>query len=419
MTSLSIVVIVLSNAITVILMVIVLSVPLYFDISLYSCFDLSKLTILYLLVFLGSLLWCLKFEKFRIRGIGVAVMGLLGATALSTIFSVHPYVSLVGTHKRYGGLVSLCVYVLLFFMVVRFVSRRRVESFVSVIILSAVVSSVFGLWQAIDAKYGLGFMHWSTDFGFEYRVASTFGHPAFFSAFLIMVIPLVLVRLVERKWLYIPILCLLLYSLYETKTRASYIGLFVSVLLFCWLVRGRFVSFSRVCVVFLVIMGALVFSGSSSILTRFSEEVEGGKLSGTALNRWFQYKTAAKIMTDYPVFGIGCDTLGMVYPRYFKGQANINFENQNRIHNVMLEIVVTSGVVGLIAYIWFAGAWLRMILKGFLRSPAKGDSHLLLAGLTSGIVAYFVQNQFSFGHIPIIMLFWVFLGLTVVVCDRG
>jgi len=39
-----------------------------------------------------------------------------------------------------------------------------------------------------------------------------------------------------------------------------------------------------------------------------------------------------------------------------------------------------------------------------------------LAGLTSGIVAYFVQNQFSFGHIPIIMMFWVLLGLTVVVC---
>ncbi|MFQ5685966.1 MAG: hypothetical protein ACE5GV_04835, partial [Candidatus Scalindua sp.] len=43
-----------------ILLVIIIAVPLYFDIHLHSVFDLSKITILYVLTFAMLAIWSIK-----------------------------------------------------------------------------------------------------------------------------------------------------------------------------------------------------------------------------------------------------------------------------------------------------------------------------------------------------------------------
>lgn len=414
----------MNNAIITILMVIVISVPLFFDNSLYSCFDLSKVSLLYLLVAVASALWCFKIimsekiGRFRLPVLGLPVVASLIATGLATIFSVSPYISLVGTHKRYGGLISAVIYALLFFMVVRFVKRRHVDSFVTVIIVTAVIGSVFGIIQKYCPVYT-----WSTDFGCGGggRAASTFGHPAFYSAFLIMTVPLVLCRMFDgcnKKTaliLYVPVFLILLFAFYQTKTRASFVGLIVSICFLCFVVRKQVFVIKGIRIGgFIAILGiaGICLYMENSLISRFLDDIKGGKLSGTSLERLVIYKTSLKIISDHPVLGIGPDTLGMIYPRYYTD--DVAFVNQNRVHNGILDITLSLGFLGLAAYICLFFAWLRMVVSGFLRGPA--DSHTLLAGLASGTIAYLVQNQFSFGHVPIIMLFWVMLGLSVVLC---
>ena len=53
-----------------------------------------------------------------------------------------------------------------------------------------------------------------------------------------------------------------------------------------------------------------------------------------------------------------------------------------------------------------------MVWKGCKKEG--GADKILIIGLCSGCLAYFIQNQFSFGHIPIIMLFWLLIGMTVI-----
>ncbi|KKL20581.1 hypothetical protein LCGC14_2454020, partial [marine sediment metagenome] len=120
-------------------------------------------------------------------------------------------------------------------------------------ILTACIASIYGVLQ----HFGLDLYQWSTSFGYGIRVSSTFGHPAFFSAFLIMVIPLVLIKIFSptastpkaheqavggrgsfKAYLYVGILALLLITFYYTKTRASFLGLIISNLFFFFLI-GR------------------------------------------------------------------------------------------------------------------------------------------------------------------------------------
>ncbi len=493
-----------------ILLVVIISVPLYFDVHIHSVFDLSKITILYVLTFAMLAIWSIKIifqssypqrlSNFNLSSLSksqplsLPIVAFLFASGLSTVFSVNPYLSLVGTYKRYGGFISTIVYVSLFFVIVNFIDKKRLSSLLNVIILTACFASIYGILQ----HFGLDLYHWSTSFG--YRVASTFGHPAFFSAFLIMVLPLVLIKIFSCKgrfkaYLYIGILTLIIVAFYYTKTRASFLGLIISNLFFFFFIgkKNLLVNKTKTIVTITIIIGISVFfnvNNETSVVGRFIGDikpvhldnksgektenlqskhlaeqvrhersteltsrahVEGQDLvaqpapfdgstqyprlsdeqnsdwhvglarqiEGTTLTRFLQYLTSLRIIYDYPILGIGPDTLGIIYPQYIakvyrEMHEYRRFENQNRIHNDLLDITVSRGLLGLGVYVWFAFAYARMVWRGCKK--AERSDKILIIGLCAGCLAYFVQNQFSFGHIPIITLFWFLVAMSVIAC---
>lgn len=176
-----------------ILLVIIIAVPLYFDVHLHSVFDLSKITILYLLTFTVLAIWSIKtmitceqetkgretIDERRVyhpssivphpssivsrllsQPLSLPIVSFLFVSGLSTIFSINPYLSLVGTYKRYGGFISTIVYVSLFFIIINFIEKRRLNSLLNVIILTACIASIYGILQ----HFGLDLYHWSTSF---------------------------------------------------------------------------------------------------------------------------------------------------------------------------------------------------------------------------------------------------------------
>ena len=494
-----------------ILLVIIIAVPLYFDVHIHSVFDLSKITVLYALTFAMLAIWSIRtiitcqpasawntdrqvqpsltvegkdtqIQQLLSQPLSLPIVAFLFVSGLSTIFSINPYLSLVGTYKRYGGFISTIVYVSLFFVIVNFIDKKRLSSLLNVIILTACFASIYGILQ----HFGLDLYHWSTSF--EYRIAGTFGHPVFFSAFLIMVLPLVLIKIFSCKewfkaYLYIGISTLIIVAFYYTKTRASFLGLIISNLFFFSFIgkKNLLANKTKTIVTITIIIGISVFfniNNKTSVVGRFIGDikplhldnksgekteslqskhlaeqvrpeltVEGQDLfaqpapfdglsqyprlssdwhiglarqiEGTTLTRFLQYLTSLRIIYDYPILGIGPDTLGMIYPQYIakvyrEMHEHRSFENQNRIHNDLLDITVSRGLLGLGVYVWFVFAYVRMVWKGC--REAKSSDKVLIIGLCAGCLAYFVQNQFSFGHVPIITLFWFLVAMSVIAC---
>ena len=535
------------------LIIIIIAVPLYFDIHLHSVFDLSKITILYVLTFTMLAAWSIKtvitcrqvrpelssaLPEHTVEGkdthvqlthsmpeavargrplgnpqirlvrdslrrtsascaqqllrqpLSLPIVAYLFVSGLATIFSINPYLSLVGSYVRYEGFISTIVYISLFFVIINFIDKRRLSLLLNIIILTACIASIYGILQ----HFGLDFHQWNTIFG--HRVPSTFGHPAFFSAFLTMVIPLILIKIFfdshlrYSTFLYIGILTLLIIAFYYTKTRACFLGLIISNLFFFSFIgkKNLLANKTKTIVTITIIIGLSVFfnvNNEASVIGRFvgdikpalldnkqsppfqedtktpeimnrqhgehstkqdlllhSELIEkptetefslqqdhsngdigvANQLGGTMRMRVFQYLTGLKIIHDYPILGIGPDTLGMIYPQYLSKVFKEKDEHRylkdkglaDRIHNDFLDITVSRGLLGLGVYVWFVFAYTRMVWKGCKK--AKGYDKILIIGLCTSSLAYFVQNQFGPGHVSIITLFWFLIAMSVISC---
>ncbi len=524
------------------LLVVIIAVPLYFDVHLHSVFDLSKITVLYVLTFTILAIWSIKTiinnwqaqseltansqdihvqlpnpstyciqknenkdyaPQLLRQPLTLPILAFLFVSGFATIFSINPYLSFVGTYKRYGGFISTIVYISLFFVIIHFIDKKRLHSLLNVIILTACFSSIYGILQ----HFGLDLYQWSTSFGYGIRVSATFGHPAFFSAYLIMVIPLILIKIFSAPpeqychppvldrtgtstnfrcstFLYMGILSLLIVAFYYTKTRASFLSLIISNLFFFTFIgkKNLLANKTKTIATITIIIGISIFfnvNNRTSVVGRFVEDMKpvhldsitgeqmsnrqdkdlteqdlltqpapvnvndttkaelslgqyhrlsdgqdsdwnvdlARQITGTTLTRFLQYLAGLRIIHDYPILGIGPDTLGMIYPQYIaKLYRDMNehrvFENQNRIHNDILNTTVSTGLLGLGVYVWLVFAYTRMVWKGC--KDAEGPDKILIIGLCTGCLAYFIQNQFSFGHVPIITLFWFLIAMSVI-----
>src|SRR3989304_8244482 len=92
----------------------VIIIPLFFDIRLYSVFDLSKVMALYLLTIAILVVWSitlvLKTPALRLglihTAIDIPILAYIFIFIISSIISINPIMSLFGTYKRFEGLTA-------------------------------------------------------------------------------------------------------------------------------------------------------------------------------------------------------------------------------------------------------------------------------------------------------------------------
>jgi O-antigen ligase/tetratricopeptide (TPR) repeat protein len=116
---------------------------------------------------------------------------------ISTVFSIVPGISWWGSYQRMQGTYTLFSY-LAFSLVLIFniKERRQVERLISFVLLANIPVALYGILQHLQADP----LPWQGDVVF--RVTSTMGNAIFISAYLIMVVPLVLYRItVTADWL--------------------------------------------------------------------------------------------------------------------------------------------------------------------------------------------------------------------------
>ena len=141
-------------------------------------------------------------------------------------------------------------------------------------------------------------------------------------------------------------------------------------------------------------------------------------LVGSAYKRMLLYHTALAIVRDNPLFGVGPDAIERVAAHYWardyqlaRGRLVEVRGYENRIHNEVLDVAASQGLVGLLARLWLWLAYFRLLWTG-QRKLAHGDRPVL-SGLAAAWVAYVVQNVMAFPTIPISITVWSLMGCTV------
>lgn len=227
-------------------------------------------------------------------------------------------------------------------------------------------------------------------------------------------------------------LLLMYIALLYTQSRGGYMGFFTGAVLFA-LYTGRARIFDNLKKLFLltaviaVFTGVIAFDPAFSPFQRFSNEItiknnfDIGQnsvqeqqdaaprleLKGAAGSRGETWKSAAKIIVDYPLFGIGPEVLKMVFPRYetdmFRFLEAFHVK-QDRCHNESFDVPVTKGLITFFVYLWIIFTVFKVGTKVAKRTT--GTHNLLISGTMAAIIAYLIQNQFSFGVVAITSIFW-------------
>ncbi len=181
--------------------------PLFFNVYTHRVFEPDKISLVRTMALFGLAAGVIKlFETWRLgtskeegaerasfwrRPLVLPVLALLAAYLLSTLFSVVARQSFWGSYQRLQGTFTMISYIVLFFLVWNALRRpqqwRRLQY---TLIMVSLPIALYGIMQ----HYQLDPLPWGGDT--VKRVAANMGNSIFLAAWLIMIVPLTLERLI-------------------------------------------------------------------------------------------------------------------------------------------------------------------------------------------------------------------------------
>ena len=391
----------------------------------------------------------------------IAGLAFVVSQSLATIFSLSPSISFWGGHERWVGTVAiLCGFIILLAVPLACRSRRDVRGMVSVVLLGAGIVAAIGIWQRIQPDCPIP--AW-----FYPRVSSTLGNPIFLGAYLVLVLPLAAGRWIESvrrlradpsrsnlrdMVLYTLLLAGQLGCLFLTGSRGPWLGAACAALVFSALLawrrnRPRLLVAALAIFVGLALL-LLLLNLPATPLQALLDLPYVSRLrlirdSGSVSERVLVWQGAWELIRERPaigpaigaaiggapdhagwlrhVVGYGPETTQYVfwtaYPLdLFHHASSTAF--LDRLHNRLLEVTLTGGVLGLVTYLGFLIA-LGLCLLRQVKAARSLKALLLPAALLSAIIGHFVQLQTGIEEIETLTLLWFYAGLALALATQG
>ena len=232
--------------------------PVFFNVFSSRVFEPDKLTTLRVLATVMAVLWLVRLFEEIMRGqkplrfswrtpMVLPALATMAIYLISSVFSLVPYTSFVGSYQRLQGTYTLFGYLVLFFALLTSLrTRAQLTRLITVLILNSLPVSLYGIIQ----HNSLDPLPWAGDV--KTRVASNMGNAIFVAAYLIMVVPLTAVRIIQsfndilsreearvsdilRASGYIFIIAVQLLTTWYSQSRGPWLGIVAAVVLFPYL----------------------------------------------------------------------------------------------------------------------------------------------------------------------------------------
>jgi tetratricopeptide (TPR) repeat protein len=184
-------------------LVAVVVTPLFFNVYSSRVFEPDKLTILRSIALVMAALWAVKYIDGRASGgyepgftwrtpLVFPTLFTVAAYVASTALSVSPRISFLGSYQRLQGTYTTLAYIVVFLIILQGMrTRAQLDRLVTVAILNSFPIALYGLIQ----RNKLDPLPWGGDV--TRRVASNMGNAIFVAAYLIMVVPPTLARVLS------------------------------------------------------------------------------------------------------------------------------------------------------------------------------------------------------------------------------
>lgn len=189
-------------------------------------------------------------------------------------------------------------------------------------------------------------------------------------------------------------------------TRGIWIG-FVAALLVCTFLLGKRVFFASIGT--LVLVGAVLFAGSSRIQTRVMGKTNAESQSNN--ERMLYWKANLQIFKDYPLVGIGYSQNNVHVEEYLK-KDGVEWLTGAHAHNQYIHFLAGTGALGLLCFLTFLAAVFYPVAKKILewrKSGVRTDRFYLLLGafaaMSCFVIGSLTESNFSIAKNRFVFLF--------------
>lgn len=337
------------------------------------------------------------------------------AYLLSTLFSIAPNVSWLGTGNGHGMIAVIGC--LLFFLLSAsaFQTWQDLDRLITGLLLSSVAVSFYGLLQYI----GLDPFPWVT--AATSPVGSTLGLPGLCGAYLTMVMFFALARMIGQREVsprlsptYAVIFLLQLACLVFTLDRAAILGGVGGMAVFGWLASDRWPQTRRiVLLITILVSGALLIIlinwwGTLLLPAHRATVAELGQIRENSNTvRVILWRSVLGLISARLPLGYGPETFQHVYGQEFAPLfSGLGESVPTDPYNSIIHELFSTGIVGLLAFLWVLLTFYRVILSRRRHIP-ETYHRLVVAACCASTASYLTQAQFHPDAIVLTSLLWL------------
>lgn len=320
-------------------------------------------------------------------------------------------------YERMTGLL-MWFHLLAFFVVLSSVFKKREDWFkiFGVSVFAAILMSTIFLLTKVDVNL-LGGM------GASSRGGATIGNSSFLGTYLLFNIFLALYLVLKSRGglrIYSGIsLAIISLALFLSDARAAILsvlgGLVLLFLLWLILQKKGNLKFAGIFLLLVFLIGGAVL-----IFLAFQpDNIIHQKVSQTIPSRLVVWQIAWNGWQEKPWLGWGPENFGFVFTKYFNPCLFLPEYGQevwyDRAHNVVFDALVTTGIIGFLAYLGIFASAFYVLWRKYFREKLD----FWIAGIFSVILIFYsVQNLTVFDMVNSYMMFLLVLGFIGSIVSR-
>ena len=351
----------------------------------------------------------------RLSFTDLAFVALILIFTVSTLSSEFVFDSFIGATGRFCGLLTFIIFFLLYIVISR---NFQYKEYVFVL-FSAALLIVFAL--CILNSFAIDPLGMYEGYSDELRkdFVSTIGNRNVMSSLCCVTVPAFFVLFIHNKtsvrFLYLSTAVIGFFAMVRCDSMSGFIGFVPTfALLSLYYTRKSKKLFyllvgiySAVVLAFIILFVYFTFIDVSTPLDGFMRFFRFNDKWGT--HRGYIWSKSWEIFKDFglknTLLGSGPDTFYNVFEPYF-AELNTRFGDavNNAAHNEFLNYLITTGVLGLLAY-------LSLIVSTIVRAVKAADKNYLALAFIAPVVCYFFQSVVNISTVIVLPFLFIFISL--------
>jgi putative inorganic carbon (HCO3(-)) transporter len=255
----------------------------------------------------------------------------------------------------------------------------------------------------------------------DYRSAGPIGDPNYYAQIMVVLVPMSLERFLHERRIILRGVALwalvaTVFAVFLTYSRGGFLAMGVAVAAFLFLYPPR-VSLIPIAIVFVLILGALA---PPSYFDRIFSLNQLFNPTGTLLvsdlalrGRVSENLAAFEMLKSHPLFGVGLSNFSLLFNQYSKAAGLALVATERAAHNLYLEVVAETGLVGLTAFLVLLANCIHLLIiawRTFRRTKFREYAGLT-AGFAVGFLGYLVAAFFIHAAFP--RYFYLLVGIAL------